>query len=500
MPSPHSNYSLNSAINGNLFINNAWTQGSGPAFNSVNPANNKVVWQGHGATADEVDRAVSASQIAFKDWSRTTLADRLAYINNFKTQLDKHSEDIAHVIHEETGKPLWETITEVGAMIGKVDISIEAYHERTGHKVTTVNGVTTELQHKPQGVTAVFGPFNFPGHLPNGHILPSLIAGNTVIFKPSEQTPKTGELLMALWAKTGIPAGVIQLVQGEKDTGIALGNHPHIDGLFFTGSSATGALLQMQTAQQFGKILALELGGHNPLVVDEIENIPAAVYNAIQSCFISTGQRCTCARKLILVKNPTTQQFMSQFIKAAAKLKLTLEGNDGFMGPVIHVQQALTLLKKQALLQELGAKTLLDMYQPNPALAYVTPSILDVTGLSVPDEEDFGPIVKVYYCDTLEEALAEANNTQYGLSAGLFSDSAESWDQFQTEIRAGIVNWNKPTTGASGKAPFGGRGKSGNYRPGAYYAADYCAYPMASVSEKSASLPETLLPGVTIQR
>ena len=491
-------YLEKNSTRGQLYINNTWTNGAGPKFTSTNPSDNSVIWQGTGATADQIDQAIKNARAAFKDWARTSLADRLAYINNFKTQLDAHREDLALAMHQDTGKALWETNGEVGAMIGKIDISIAAYNERTGHSVSTANGVTTELQHKPHGVTAVFGPFNFPGHLPNGHIVPALIAGNTVIFKPSEQTPKTGELMISLWEQTGIPTGVIQLVQGEKETGIALGNHPDIDGLFFTGSSATGAILQQQAANQFGKILALELGGHNPLVVDQVENINAAVYNAIQSCFITTGQRCTCARKLILVKNPSTAQFLSTFIKTAASLKLTIEAEDGFMGPVINTNQAKTLLEKQALLQTLGAQTLLEMHQPRAELAYVTPAILDVTGLDVPDEEDFGPIVKVYFCNTLEEALVEANNTRFGLSAGLLSDSSENWDQFQAEIRAGIVNWNKPTTGASGKAPFGGRGASGNYRPGAYYAADYCAYPMASVSSKETILPETLLPGVAI--
>ncbi len=486
--------------NGKLFINSEWVAGAGTEFSSTNPATNATLWRGQCATTENVNTAVQASRTAFKNWSKTNLADRLAYIHNFKVQLEHHKNDIAQLIHEETGKPFWETTTEVNAMINKVDISIAAYHERTGHTVNIHNKTTTELQHRPHGVTAVFGPFNFPGHLPNGHILPALIAGNTVIFKPSEHTPKTGEAILALWSKTKIPKGVIQLIQGEKHTSIALSNHTGIDGLFFTGSSATGAILQKQSAQQFGKIFALELGGHNPLIIDEINNIPAAVYNAIQSCFISTGQRCTCARKLILIQNQGTEQFLNQFIKAATDLKLTLESNDGFMGPVINIQQATTLLEKQKYLQQLGAKTLLEMHQPNKALAYITPGILDVTGIHVPDEEDFGPLVKVYHCTSLEEAIQEANNSEYGLSAGLLSDSEEHWHQFQMEIRAGIVNWNKPTTGASGTAPFGGRGKSGNYRPGAYYAADYCAYPMASVSEKTVTLPETLLPGIILER
>ncbi|HCK92432.1 MAG TPA: N-succinylglutamate 5-semialdehyde dehydrogenase, partial [Gammaproteobacteria bacterium] len=139
-----------------------------------------------------------------------------------------------------------------------------------------------------------------------------------------------------------------------------------------------------------------------------------------------------------------------------------------------------------------------EMTQPDSSLAFVTPGIIDVTGIDVPDEEDFGPLLKVYLVDSLEDAIKEGNNTIYGLSAGLISEKTEDWAVFQKKIRAGIVNWNKPTTGASGKAPFGGPGASGNYRPGAYYAADYCAYPMASVATEKPTLPASLAPGIEL--
>lgn len=483
---------------GTLFINDNWVRGSGPTFSSTNPATNEALWQGHSANSKDVDTAVKSARQAFYSWSILSLDERLDYIYKFKSELEKNRETLARIIHEETGKPLWETSSEVGAMIGKIDISVEAYHQRTGHDFTEANGTRTELRHRPQGITAVFGPFNFPGHLPNGHMVPALIAGNTVIFKPSEQTPYTGQYITGLWHNTGIPKGIIQLLQGEKDTGISLSQHPDIDGIFFTGSAATGQILQKETAKTLGKILALELGGHNPLVVNEVTDIKGAVYSALQSCFITTGQRCTCAKKLILVSSANSQEFLDTLIEAAKNLESTLTHPEGFLGPVINKAQAQILLSKQAQLKSLGARSLLTLQQPDPELAYVTPGIIDVTGIEVEDEEDFGPLLKVYRVASLDEAIAEANNTKYGLSAGLLSDNAQDWELFQQRIRAGIVNWNKPTTGASGKAPFGGRGASGNYRPGAYYAADYCAYPMASVSQTKAKLPETLLPGVKL--
>ncbi|MEC8011738.1 MAG: succinylglutamate-semialdehyde dehydrogenase [Pseudomonadota bacterium] len=481
-----------------LFINGSWTHGSGHTFKSTNPATNELVWQGNSATEADVNMSVDYARHAFDAWSQFSLDERLVFIEAYKEQLELAKDELAQTIHEEVGKPLWEAKTEVAAMIGKVAVSIEAYHERTGHKVSVANGITTELQHRPHGVVTVFGPFNFPGHLPNGHIIPALIAGNTVIFKPSEQAPKTGEHMVQIWQKANVPCGVIQLMQGEKDTGVALANHSGIDGLFFTGSSPTGAILQENNAKLFGKILALEMGGHNPLVVNEITDINAAVYTAIESSFITSGQRCTCARKLVLVKSDQSEAFLNAFIKATQNIKLTLNNTQGFMGPVINTHQASRLLAKQEMLIAAGAKSLVEMTQPDSSLAFVTPGIIDVTGIDVPDEEDFGPLLKVYLVDSLEDAIKEGNNTIYGLSAGLISEKNEDWAVFQKKIRAGIVNWNKPTTGASGKAPFGGPGASGNYRPGAYYAADYCAYPMASVAAEKPTLPASLAPGIEL--
>jgi len=480
------------------YINGQWRTATGLNFQSINPSNNEIVWQGRSTTTPDVNLAIECSREAFLIWSLLSLDQRLAFIFEFENQLKTHQVELAQAIHLDTGKPLWETRTEVSAMIGKISISIDAYHQRTGSTSSTTNGVSTSLHHKPHGVCAVFGPFNFPGHLPNGHIIPALIAGNTVVFKPSEQTPLTADYMLSLWHNTKIPAGVIQLVQGEKDTGIALSQHPQIDGLFFTGSNQTGALLQRHNAQQFGKILALEMGGHNPLIIHDIADIKAAVYIALQSCFITAGQRCTCARKLILVDSPQSKAFLGAFVHASQNLKLTLHNTEGFFGPVINLTQALILMEKQQTLVAAGAQSLLPMIQPDANLAYLTPGILDVTGINVADEEYFGPLVKLYQCASLDDAIAEANNTQYGLAAGLISQDENAWHQVQAQVRAGIVNWNKPTTGASGRAPFGGPGASGNYRPGAFYAADYCAYPVASVAETSPQLPDTLLPGIVL--
>ena len=484
---------------GQLFIKDQWVVGNGQLFDSNAPANQKSVWQGHSATLEDVQQAIQSARNKAYEWATTSLQNRIQICEHYAELIEKHKEEIAFVIHTETGKPYWESLTEVGAMKGKIQISIKAYHERTGFTSSENNGTTSQLIHKPHGVVAVFGPFNFPGHLPNGHIVPALIAGNTIVFKPSEQTPWTGEVLMQLWVEAGLPSGVLQLVQGAKETGVALASHQDIDGLFFTGSSTTGAALSQSSAAKLGKILALELGGNNPLIVDNIQNLEAGVLQTIQSAFLSSGQRCTCARRLIVTPFPQRDTFIKKLIHVSSEVELTLHNEDeGFMGPVINLQQARSLLERQKQLIGLGAQVLLEMKQPDPNLPYLTPGILDVTNChSIPDEEDFGPLLKVIFTDSFESALQEANNTRYGLSAGLMADDETRWQEFQLRIRAGIVNWNKPTTGASSAAPFGGVGDSGNHNPGAYYAADYCAYPMASVYSHQLELPASLPKGIS---
>ena len=484
------------------YIDGQWTSAIGTTFTSLNPATNQTIWQGTNATPERIDQAIACARKALPSWRRLSVEQRQSYLQRFTQVLEQQQIAFAQTIAAETGKASWDAKGEVAAMLGKLAISLQAYFERTGERTGEARGLQTKLSHRPHGVCAVFGPFNFPGHLPNGHILPALLAGNTVIFKPSELTPRTAEHMVELWHAAGIPPGVLQLVQGERDTSIYLSQHPQLDGLFFTGSEATGRQLAQSSAQQMQKILALELGGHNPLVVAELNSaeISAAVVHALQSCFITTGQRCTCARKLILIQSPQSEQFLQSFIASAQQLTLTYQNEHGFMGPVISNRQAEALLTRQFELEQAGAQVLLRMTRPDAELAFVTPSIVDVSQIqaAVKDEEDFGPFVKVYKVASLDEALAIANATRFGLAAGLLGGAQITWQAFRDQVRAGIVNWNCPTTGASSAAPFGGPGASGNYRPGAYYAADYCAYPVASMFTPKLELPAKLSPGLTL--
>lgn len=482
------------------WIAGEWLVGQGEVMSSTSPYNNEVIWQGDSASPEQVESAVNAARAAFTSWKKSTYAEREAVVLDFAEKLKQNGEQIAEIIAKETGKPLWETRTEAAAMAGKIAISIRAYHDRTGEAQREASGNHIVLRHRPLGVLAVFGPYNFPGHLPNGHIVPALLAGNTVVFKPSEQTPLTGEFAMKLWQQAGLPAGVINLVQGAKETGVALAESKGIDGLLFTGSANTGHILHRQFAGQPDKMLALEMGGNNPMVISEqYGELDATVYTIIQSAFISAGQRCTCARRLYIPVGEKGDVLISKLLEATQKILVGQPFAEPapFMGPQISKAAADFILQAQSNLVKLGGQSLLEAKAGEAA--FVTPGIIDVTPIAeLPDEEYFGPLLQVVRYQGLEKAVELANDTRFGLSAGLVSTDDDEWDYFVDNIRAGIVNRNRQLTGASGDAPFGGPGASGNLRPSAYYAADYCAYPMASMEGGETVLPATLSPGVEL--
>lgn len=483
-----------------LMIGGRWQPGDAMSFTKRDPVSGETLWQGAAASDSQVAAAVEAARGAFPGWARLGFAERLSVVERFREVLETHREDLARAIAGETGKPLWEARTEVGAMIGKVAISARAYQERTGERSRDLGDTTAVLRHRPHGVMAVFGPYNFPGHLPNGHMVPALLAGNTVVFKPSEQTPLTADLTLQCWQEAGLPAGVINLVQGAAPVGQALSSHPGIDGLLFTGSARVGGLLNRHFADQMEKILALELGGNNPLVVKDVHDQDATVLTILQSAFLSGGQRCTCARRLIVPEGQVGDHLLDALVDAIARLRVAgqFEEPAPFYGGLVSQEAAQGLLKAQDELETLGGVVLARMECLEEGASLLSPALIDVTGLDVPDEEHFGPLLKVYRYRDWDEALHLANDTRYGLAAGLIGGERADWDDFLLRIRAGIVNWNRQTTGASGDAPFGGVGISGNHRPSAYYAADYCAYPVASMEAETLTLPDNLPPGVVL--
>src|ERR1043166_2422944 len=200
-------------------------------FSSINPATGETVWTGLAANSAAVDAAANPARAAFPAWARRTLDERISIARRFGRELSAHAAQVAEAISREVGKPAWEAASEVQAMSGKIELSIRAHEQRCGE---FINGRAV-TRFRPHGVVAVFGPFNFPGHLPNGHIVPALIAGNTVVFKPSEHAPLVAEQTRVCWQAAGLPDDVLQVVQGGRETGAALAQHRELNGVFFTG-------------------------------------------------------------------------------------------------------------------------------------------------------------------------------------------------------------------------------------------------------------------------
>jgi succinylglutamic semialdehyde dehydrogenase len=447
---------------------------------SYQPATGEELWRGE---IGNVDACVERAREALRGWAHQSLGQRIELVRRFANEVRRQSEPFAELIARETGKPLWEARTEVEAVVGKVEISITAYAERTGQKkLNSALQGNAAVRHKPHGVMAVLGPYNFPAHLPNGHIVPALIAGNCIIFKPSEKTPAVGEFLVKCFHAAGVPEAVVQLLIGGPEEGKNLVAHWLVDGVLFTGSARAGVAINRKLATEPGKIVALEMGGNNAIVVTDTPKFDDAAVTIVQSAFTTAGQRCTAARRLIVTDSMYDE--IVPRVKALAERLIVGEpfaDPQPFMGPVIDNQTADLLTESFVALMSRGAKPILHMKRPEEDRPFLTPGILDVTDMHErPDVELFGPLLQVVRVPDLNEAITEANMTRYGLSASLIGGTPQDFEMFWNEIRAGIINWNRPTNGASSAAPFGGVGLSGNHRPAAFYAADYCAYPVTS--------------------
>ena len=462
-----------------VFIDGRWQAGNGPVLTSLDPATGQVVWQEASAGPDQVAAAVAAAHRAFQAWSDWPRDERIALMRRYKAVLEAKTPQMANALSQETGKALWETTAELGSMIGKIEVSIAAFNERTGEKRSDMPFGQAVLRHRGHGVMAVLGPFNFPGHLPNGHIVPALLAGDCVVFKPSEETPLAGQALVEALIEAGVPDGVINLVQGGREVGAALIDQK-IDGLLFTGSAQAGAFFRRHFADRPDVILALELGGNNPLIAWDVADTEAAAALVVQSAFITTGQRCSCARRLIIPTGKAGDVLVEAVLALTERLRIGAwdDADEPFMGPLISDRAAKAA---RAAATNLPGKVLRAAgLVEDRREAFVSPGLVDVTGHAVADDEIFAPVLQVRRVENLDESIAAANATRFGLAAGVISDDAAVWNRFLSQSRAGVVNWNRPTTGAAGSMPFGGLGASGNHRPSAYYAADYCGYPIAS--------------------
>ncbi|MBC2665820.1 succinylglutamate-semialdehyde dehydrogenase [Novosphingobium flavum] len=447
---------------------------------SLAPATGAELWR---APVGDVDELVERARRAWGTWAAQSLANRIELCRRFVNELRKEQDSFAELIAQECGKPLWEARSEVEAVLARVEISVRSYAERTAQRrLDNAMQGSTALRHKPHGVMAVIGPATFAAHLPAGHIIPALIAGNAVIFKPSEKAPATGEFLVRCMHRAGIPANALQLLVGGPAIGQELVAHDGVDGILFTGSALNGIAINRKLATNPAKIVALELGGNNPIVVWDTPKIQDAATLVVQSAFATSGQRCTSARRLI-VRSSLYDAVVGEVKALADRIVVGAPFDDPqpFMGPVIDNGAAEGLTESFVYLLSHGGRPIKHMVRLDRERPFLTPSIIDTTAMAErPDVELFGPLLQVIRVDDFDEAIAEANATRFGLVAALIGGAPQDYNRFWANVRAGVVNWNQTTNAATAGAPFGGIGLSGNHRPGAFYTADACAYPVAS--------------------
>lgn len=463
----------------------------------TSPVDGSKTWSGVYSSAQDVAQAIGRSSESIDAWRKLAPRERSEICLRFADRLRFHSSAIARTISLETGKPLWESESEVQAAVSKVDHSIDAMRLRRSNWSDNAVGQESVIRYRPIGLIAVLGPFNLPLHLPGAHIVPALLMGNGVIFKPSEKAPGTGEWIRTAWEEAGLPRNVLQTLQGAAETALDIVNSADIQGVCFTGSYRVGAQLHRLLAGRPECMLALEMGGNNPLIIDNVSDQQSALHVLIASCFITSGQRCTCARRLIVLDSDRNRRLVRLFADSVQRIRIGMPFDTPapFMGPLISFEAAQAILDAEQRIEASGATPLVRCQRSDRSPGLLSPGIWEVNGTHEEDCERFGPLVTVEYVDSLENAMRSANRTQYGLSAGLISDSRDVFEAFVDEVRAGILNWNCPTTGASGKLPFGGIGASGNHRSSGYFAIDYCSDPIASVQSSVLQMPKSVYPG-----
>ena len=451
-------------------------------FSSINPATGSILNIYQVSTSHEIEIILKKSKDAFHRWSLMELSKRKQFIELFKKQLIKSKLALATLISKETGKPLWESSNEVDSAIAKIDLTIRAFNDRVVSSTCYQNGKTLCLRYKPIGTLLVLGPFNFPLHLSHGHILPALLSGNVVIFKSSEFTQGVADFYEKLWKSIGLPKGVFQLVRGGVDVGDYCVKHAGINGVLFTGGYQAGQKISAHLGKTPEKLCVLEMGGNNPLVLADYDLNESCCDLIIRSSFLTAGQRCTSARRLIIVNQLGVDMFLNLLVKKIKEMTIGsyIDNPEPFMGPLISKNAVDQVLDRQSTILDSGGKVLVESNKFNSKGFFVSPGLLDCTGIDLSDVECFGPLLCVFLVDTLDQAIEYANDTNYGLSASILTKKEAQFKYFFNRVQAGIINWNMPTNGASGQLPFGGVGKSGNFRPSGYFAVDYCSIPIAS--------------------
>jgi len=448
----------------------------GATFESVDPATRDTVVLRAQADLSAVESAANAARRAASTWRRGGLNTRVDALRKVQAKVSDHKERIAAAITAEMGKPLVEARIEAGSIAGK----IEGVIGQLAHELPTAHpGAPGEQRFHPLGVVGIIGPFNFPVHLLNTHVIPSLLVGNTIVAKPSEVTPLAGQRYAELFHDAGFPAGVLNVVHGLGPTGAAMVESRGIDGIIFTGSYETGRRIRQATFERPEKKVCLELGGKNPAVVLDDADLEQAVREIVLGALLTAGQRCTATSRVIVTPG-IAEALQTRLVEAFSKVRPGDPKDEmTFMGPVATEASRQRFLASLGRLRDEGAEVLLESEALDGG-AYVTPSLYRVMGTEPSlHNEHFGPHVDLEVATDEADAIARAAANPYGLSASLFSQRRSALEDFYDAVRVGVLNFNRSTNGASGLLPFGGTGMSGNWMPAGSGAPRLGTFPVA---------------------
>lgn len=435
-----------------------------------------------------VDEACHQGKKAFLPWLKTPKKQRLETLFKLKKIFQKRERELAYIISRETGKPLWESRGEVKSLSTKVDVTLKESLKLVRDKTVKnfKRQAVGDIRYKGHGLMAVIGPFNFPMHLPHGQILSALALGNSVLFKPSDKTPASGQLLAECYHRLNLPKGVFQMIQGDGKIASKLCRHKSVDGILFTGSFSVGQKIKKAVLKDYWKILALEMGGKNSAIIWDYTNLNQAVKEILKGCFLTAGQRCTSTSRVIVNKK-VAKEFLPAFLKAAKKLSIGFWKDNPFMGPLIDQESLKRFLYHEEALKKKGVDILLKGRKPKGLKGwYVTPGLYKVSfdkKCPFQKEETFTPQTAIYEVDSLEEAIEIANHSGYGLALSLFSNNKQVREKVFYGTKTGLFYRNRSTCGASPHLPFGGQGRSGNNRPAGQFMVHSCGFPVALVEE-----------------
>ena len=459
------------------FVGGQWRRAATAVFENTNPANSiEVLGVYPRGTVADVDEAVQAARKAFPPWRRTSRIRRGELFLNLANLIRRDTEELAAVLARENGKVLNEARAEVVEGLHMVEYVFGTARQPTGHIVDSeIESKDLFVRRKPRGVVAVITPWNFPFAVPLWMLGPSLLEGNTTVFKPSEETPEVGQRLARLFEEAGFPPGTINLVHGlGEEAGDALARHADVDVVAFTGSYQVGSHIRRLAAASDHKTCALEMGSKSAVVVCEDADPELAVNAAILSAFKTTGQRCVSAGR-ILVHGRLMEQFAEQFAAQARRLRFGDSfAADVFAGPMINRAGVEKVLEYNDLALREGARVLVDggrLTDEGHARGWFLSPFVYVQehkpGLRTIREEVFGPHVAIVPFDSDEEAVRIYNDTPYGLSMAVITESYRRWRLYRDECDYGMGYVNLPCIGAEVHLPFGGVKRSGNGQPSA---------------------------------